>query len=427
MLKKLLLTLVCATIMSTFFLSHSYAKTVETSPSTLAILDDQAANKKNNNSKSSTSTNKTSTSGGLFAPLKEAFHTVSQTVQAVAERASNSSHNNSPLNEKEDYCMNTLHLSGINLSACVSCWDVRNITGIYSNCVENYKKDHANTDNTTGTGDTNAGSNTGSNNGGSDGNGQTSGNSSSNITNSDGANTGAPDEEAENHYADITQPDIVFEGRTDETFLGLVSWDSGIDKINDQKSLISGIWTIAANVLVDITVIASYLVLAYVIYGGYLYTFSTGEAGKVELGKKTLTRAFIGLAIVLLANIIMNSIRFALLGASGKPTDCATSECINPTTAIASAINWVIGIAGVVSVVFVIYGGIMYITSAGDAGKVEKAKKTIIYSLIGLVIVALSVIISSFVSSTIMNSKKSSFINNYQETISKEVNEIEVL
>lgn len=52
---------------------------------------------------------------------------------------------------------------------------------------------------------------------------------------------------------------------------------------------------------------------------------------------------------------------------------------------------------GVVSVIMIIIGGLKYITSAGDSGNVSGAKNTILYAIIGLVIVALSQIIVRFV------------------------------
>ncbi len=53
-------------------------------------------------------------------------------------------------------------------------------------------------------------------------------------------------------------------------------------------------------------------------------------------------------------------------------------------------INGVIGVLGLVCVVVMIIGGINYMTSAGDAGKVKKGKDTILYGLIGLVICVLA-------------------------------------
>ena len=189
--------------------------------------------------------------------------------------------------------------------------------------------------------------------------------------------------------------------------LGFTSWDCNVN-ISNEETLKSGIWTIAANVAVDITVAAAYLIIGYVIYGGYLYTFSGGDPGKVATGKKALTQAFIGLAIVMSANVILNSIRIAL-GAKDFSTNCASKNCgIDPVEMVSSIIQWIIGIAGIVSAIFVVYGGISYTTSTGDPGKVKKAKDMILYALIGLAIVGLSEIIVVFVSNIITDANSNS-------------------
>ncbi|HVA11278.1 MAG TPA: pilin [Candidatus Dormibacteraeota bacterium] len=54
-------------------------------------------------------------------------------------------------------------------------------------------------------------------------------------------------------------------------------------------------------------------------------------------------------------------------------------------------------VVGAVSVVMIIYGGFRYITSGGDSGRVGNAKNTLIYAIVGLVIVALAQIIVHFV------------------------------
>ena len=206
-------------------------------------------------------------------------------------------------------------------------------------------------------------------------------------------------------------------------FLGLTSWDCNVSITSDQN-LKTGIWGIASNIATDITVIAAYLVLGYVIYGGYLYTFSGGDPGKIASGKKTLFQAFIGLAIVMAANLIMGSIRIALVGGQGNIGNCATAEnaCVSPDRMITNLINWFIAIAGVVSAIFLVYGGVSYITSAGEPSKTQKAKQMILYSLIGLVIVGLSIAITAFVSNIIR--QNTSYLN--QTIISKEVNEIKI-
>ena len=54
-------------------------------------------------------------------------------------------------------------------------------------------------------------------------------------------------------------------------------------------------------------------------------------------------------------------------------------------------------IVGAVAVIMIIYGGFRYITSGGGAESVGSAKKTLIYAIIGLIIVALAQIIVQFV------------------------------
>ena len=134
--------------------------------------------------------------------------------------------------------------------------------------------------------------------------------------------------------------------------------------------------------------------------------FSSGDPNKVSSGKKTLTHAFIGLAIVTLSTIILGAIRIALIGDTSL-ADCASdnSACIKsaPETLVTNLVGWVIGIAGVVSAIFLVIGGVGYITSSGDANKLQKSKNTITYALIGLAIVGLSEIIVSVVSGIISN------------------------
>ena len=66
-------------------------------------------------------------------------------------------------------------------------------------------------------------------------------------------------------------------------------------------------------------------------------------------------------------------------------------------TDVTSIINIIIGVLGILAVVVIILGGIQYMTSNGDANKVKKAKDTILYGIIGLIIVILSAAIVNFV------------------------------
>lgn len=80
------------------------------------------------------------------------------------------------------------------------------------------------------------------------------------------------------------------------------------------------------------------------------------------------------------------------------------AACVADTTAdnkINGAIKFAIRIfqtiVGLIAVFMVITGGLKYITSGGDSGGVTGAKNTILYAVIGLVVVALAEIVVQFV------------------------------
>lgn len=72
-----------------------------------------------------------------------------------------------------------------------------------------------------------------------------------------------------------------------------------------------------------------------------------------------------------------------------KAAGCSGNKDALPTI-ITNILYVIIGVAGLVAVIYIIIGGINYMTSAGDTSKLEKAKKTILYACIGLIICALA-------------------------------------
>lgn len=68
---------------------------------------------------------------------------------------------------------------------------------------------------------------------------------------------------------------------------------------------------------------------------------------------------------------------------------------------IHTVINLLSVIVGVVAVIMIIIGGLRYITSGGSDTSVTGAKNTILYAIIGLIIVALAQIMVRFVLSKV--------------------------
>ena len=90
-------------------------------------------------------------------------------------------------------------------------------------------------------------------------------------------------------------------------------------------------------------------------------------------------------------------------GSNGNTTGTSTTGCDSSTatSAIDNILTDVVNIfsliVGVVAVIMIIIGGLRYITSGGDSGNVSSAKNTIIFAIVGLVIVALAQVIVHFV------------------------------
>ena len=95
------------------------------------------------------------------------------------------------------------------------------------------------------------------------------------------------------------------------------------------------------------------------------------------------------ISVFLLSGVLFLTLSIPVLAADG---DVSKVE-----TFIENVIQILVTIAGLVAAGFFVWGGIGYITSSGDPEKLDRAKKTIVYSAIGLVIV-----LGAFVLSTIV-------------------------
>ena len=79
--------------------------------------------------------------------------------------------------------------------------------------------------------------------------------------------------------------------------------------------------------------------------------------------------------------------------------DCnnSTGNTSNLQSLLTNIVKYFSIIVGVIAVIMIIVGGFKYITSGGDSSNVSAAKNTIIYAIVGLVIVALAQLIVHFV------------------------------
>ncbi len=102
-------------------------------------------------------------------------------------------------------------------------------------------------------------------------------------------------------------------------------------------------------------------------------------------------------------NTLRSSKLFAAIFALGLPLVlfhgalAATADVSSVDTFIRSLVKVIAGLAGLVATGFFVVGGFSYITSSGNPEHLDRAKRTIMYSGLGLAITIAAFVISNIV------------------------------
>lgn len=126
-----------------------------------------------------------------------------------------------------------------------------------------------------------------------------------------------------------------------------------------------------------------------------------------------ITLASLSLGVPVMAPAIVNAapcnsigtaINTGINSATGSNSGGGCGSGANLTSGVGSIAKTVVNlfsvVVGVISVIMIIYAGFRYVTSGGDSNNVSGAKNTLIYAIVGLVIVAISQLIVHYVLNT---------------------------
>lgn len=130
--------------------------------------------------------------------------------------------------------------------------------------------------------------------------------------------------------------------------------------------------------------IASPLAILMGIWAAILFISAGGDPGKVKQGKDTLTWAVVGLAVVLLANSLVNIVQ-TKIGETGN----------TPEGVIKVLTNYLPTIGGPLAIVMFIIGALLYTT--GNPKNITKANQIFIWTSVGLVLLILAASIGTIV------------------------------
>jgi hypothetical protein len=85
------------------------------------------------------------------------------------------------------------------------------------------------------------------------------------------------------------------------------------------------------------------------------------------------------------------------IGLATGSNGCGNGEETRVTDLMATVVNVLSVVVGIAAIIMIVIAGFKYITSGGDSNKVASAKTTLIYAIVGLIVVALAQFLVHFV------------------------------
>ena len=171
--------------------------------------------------------------------------------------------------------------------------------------------------------------------------------------------------------------------------------DCAIKSPDEMGGLPKFIWTIVLNGIQIALVLTSWLALFFILYGGFLFITGGNNSSQIEKAQKSILNAIIGLVIAL-GSIAITNLIFGVVSSSAGPNPFGLPE-ISGDDIVRNGLNLLYYVAGITAVIVIIIAGINYITSAGDSGKITRAKNMILYSVIGLGVIIAAFAITNFI------------------------------
>ncbi|MEO6513583.1 MAG: hypothetical protein ABIR37_02725 [Candidatus Saccharimonadales bacterium] len=199
------------------------------------------------------------------------------------------------------------------------------------------------------------------------------------------------------------------------TFFGLKAWNAYLpyayDSATGKCEVVfntlgnghnSSFLLILVAIVDDLLILAGLIAVIFVIYAGIKYVMSQGSPDETAKAQSTLINAVLGLAIALIGVALVSYLGSHLAGPLGKTTGSGIDASSLPhTTAGNATVKLVLGIVfsvvGALALLFITIGGFRYVLSQGDPQATSKAKNTILYALVGLVVAIVAQVIVTFV------------------------------
>lgn len=175
-----------------------------------------------------------------------------------------------------------------------------------------------------------------------------------------------------------TPPPTSSSGGTTINFTNPLAFDTVEDVLDSVLSTLQGI-------IVTLS-------LVFIVIGAVLYITSAGDEGRIKTAKAAITASMIGLALGIAAPSFLKEIS-GVLGWTSLPS--AASGALTLSEIAMNVLDFLLAIVGVLAIIMLVIGGMMYLTAAGSEDQIDTGKKIIKFSIIGIAVSLAALVIVS--------------------------------
>ena len=160
------------------------------------------------------------------------------------------------------------------------------------------------------------------------------------------------------------------------------------------------------NVMSNLLNIIAYLSVLFIVIGGIMYILAGTGGGNESLKKaaqNTLAFAIIGLAIAGAGPSFLKEIKTVVLGSPTAPMPTDLNQAPSLAQIVRRALAFLLSILGVLGIIGLMLSGMMYIFATGSVETARRATKMFFYSVLGVIVAGVALIIVKKVAELIGN------------------------
>ncbi|MDZ7612177.1 MAG: DUF6112 family protein [Candidatus Moranbacteria bacterium] len=153
------------------------------------------------------------------------------------------------------------------------------------------------------------------------------------------------------------------------------------------------ITTFFEHVIAGLLGIIAFLSVLFIVIAGVVYIIasSSGNENMVSVAKKMWMVSLLGLAIALAGPTFLQEIKEIVL--SGGPMPQNLDEAPTLTQIVENTLSFLLTILGVLAVIGLVISSVFYLAAGGNQQMAEKAKSSVKYSLLGVLVAVASLVL----------------------------------